>query len=261
MTNVRKQKSGDQLTVGDWLAPGQLLDGAAEVLHVLKYRPKDTIAEDVHVHLVVREQGMLAPYADIVAGNWLADLASEEDLAAHREAAERAERIAEIRALADFLEANLQVPVPDAVDAGAHLDARHLNGPSVEASYATVLDIAKRLDIKQEERLDDRTVVRKAFGRVVYSVIAWHPDGRPAEPDADPTGLAYSCADEADDPTPVSGARVEPHTGAVTEAGPIDETPSVAECGCPVHPYPEGRGDGADTIVRHVTGICTEDLD
>lgn len=49
--------------------------------------------------------------------------------------------------------------------------------------------------------------------------------------DADPTGLSYSR--EADDPTPVSGARVEPHVGGVTDAGPVDETSTGA--GIPVH--------------------------
>jgi len=53
-----------------------------------------------------------------------------------------------------------------------------------------------------------------------------HSDGfrLAPEPDDDPTGLAYSRADEADDPTPVSGGRIEPHTGAVTDEGLIDET-------------------------------------
>ena len=40
---------------------------------------------------------------------------------------------------------------------------------------------------------------------------------------ADPTGLAYSRADEADDPTPVSPARVPLHTGAVTDEGLVEE--------------------------------------
>lgn len=41
------------------------------------------------------------------------------------------------------------------------------------------------------------------------------------DPRAD-RGLTYSR--EADDPTPVSGARVEPHVGGVTHAGLVDET-------------------------------------
>jgi hypothetical protein len=58
---------------------------------------------------------------------------------------------------------------------------------------------------------------------------------RVAEPRhvADPTGLAYSRADdEPDDPTPVSGHRVAPHTGGLTEQGLVDETPPepVVQC-------------------------------
>lgn len=94
----------------------------------------------------------------------------------------------------------------------------------------------------------------------------------------DPTGQLYSR--EADDPTPVSGARVEPHVGGMTEGGLVDETEELtgaaitescvitgwgglcpthqarhiasgeAECGCPVYPF-AGRGDAADTIVDH----------
>jgi hypothetical protein len=41
--------------------------------------------------------------------------------------------------------------------------------------------------------------------------------------DADPTGLDYSR--EADDPTPVSGARVAMHTGAVADCGLVEEAP------------------------------------
>jgi hypothetical protein len=42
---------------------------------------------------------------------------------------------------------------------------------------------------------------------------------------ADPTGLAYTRADdEPDDPTPVSPARVPLHTGGMTDGGLVDET-------------------------------------
>ena len=61
-----------------------------------------------------------------------------------------------------------------------------------------------------------------------------------AEP-MDPTGLSYSR--EADDPTPVSGARVEMHTGAVTDEGLVDETSKVFACtGHGIHPHPGNDG-------------------
>jgi hypothetical protein len=52
---------------------------------------------------------------------------------------------------------------------------------------------------------------------------------------ADPAGQDYGRADtaEADDPTPVSGVRVPPHTGGLTEQGLVDETGGVEiRCSC-----------------------------
>ncbi len=64
---------------------------------------------------------------------------------------------------------------------------------------------------------------------------------------ADPTGLAYTRADDGpDDPTPVSPARVPMHTGAVTDDGLVDES---ERDGCPV---------GPDGEVRHLLE-CAED--
>jgi hypothetical protein len=317
--SVRKQKSGDQLAPGDWLAPGELLDGAAEVLHALAYRPSENFREnEKHVHLVVRGQGNVAPYADVVAGGTLFDLATEADLAELREQAERAERIADIRALADWLEANSWVPLPYIAHAYDHLTAPR-DVPTEAAGLAKVRGLAERLGLKTDESLDDRTKLVVPFGEhASYELVTWHKDGRPAEPepepeperegpwfnvgdrvvprgweksqyaraglnviatvvetkpitgsprrrqqfraegadwcgggsmwnhsdgfelapDADPTGLSYTRADEeADDPTPVSGGRIPPHTGAVTDGGLVDETPVE-----PVDEHYEARG-------------------
>ena len=300
--SVRKQKSGDQLAVGDWIAPGALMERPAEVLFVYAY-PSDADAvasglvpsreRGTSVQLVVREQGRTGVWPDLASANTLFNLASDEDLATYREQAERAQKIADIRALADFLDANPAVPAPDSVHAQAS-PGRH--GDVWNSGAEGIAEVRRVAEIFCEKvrQDDERTEVVKRFGGFDYTFIAWHKDGRPAEPDTlsdaeldevladanrdiaaalddvvdteaglraitDPTGLSYSR--EADDPTPVSGARVVPHVGGVTEAGLVDETASVAECGCPVHPYPEGRGDEADTIVRHVVGICTEDLD
>lgn len=217
-TSVRKQKSGDQLAVGDWLAPGEILDGAAEVLHVLKYRPKDTIAEDWHVHLVVREQGMVAPYADVVSGARLAELASEEDLAKYQEDAQRVALADQLHRLADLI-VERKLPVP------AHaLSLRaYVRKASAVRVYADALgvEVQPRGSVKGTEAY--WLVGGKSYepGALEFSVHTSEVEPEP-EPVADPTGLAYSRP--ADDPTPVSGARVEPHVGAVTEAGLVDET-------------------------------------
>jgi hypothetical protein len=50
---------------------------------------------------------------------------------------------------------------------------------------------------------------------------------RVAEPQhvPDPTGLAYTRADDDDEATQQLGHRIDPHVGAVTDEGLVDETP------------------------------------
>lgn len=283
---VRKQKSGDQLAVGDWLAPKQESKGAVEVLFAHAYPASADGSRDndgEHVHLVLREQGGQAPWATTVGGRMLFDLASDEDLAELREAAERATFAAGLREFAAWVEANPWAPVkrPGGYPQNARLQV-DLHGADMgatdAAAVARVREIADRLGVKVQE-LDDRTDASVTIGAVSYSVIAWHRDGRPAEPAPepidcsaackdpnrpdrgvhflgcpnhavpmavaqpgdDPTGLAYSRADEADDPTPVSPARVPLHTGAVTDGGLVEvaagqiAVASDAEPGC-YHP-------------------------
>lgn len=317
--SVRKQKSGDQLTVGDWLAPEALMEGAAEVLFAYAYPASADRSRDndgKHVQLVVREQGKAEPWSEIVAGSTLFDLASEEDLAELREKAERAQKIADLRTFAGWLEANSWAPMPNYFDASAHLDERHPGGPGVSESYSTVCEVGDRLGLKPEERLGDRTVVRKGFGSLQYQVIAWHSDGRPAVPEpkrgttceelsddesapehaevggwkgegpgtcgvecacgvtydnfdslaeasellarhiADPRGMDRSRSDEdADDPAPVSPARVPPHVGAVTNEGLVDESePACPGCG---HPMAQHDEDGC-CVACHCHPDCTD---
>lgn len=232
--SVRKQKSGDQLAPGDWLAPEELVEGAAEVLFVLTYPASADRSRDndgKHVQLVVRELGSAVPFTDVVAGTTLFALASDEDLAEYREAGLRTQKIADIRAYVAWLEANPGEPV--GYGFGGQVD---VHGDDAEA-VAKVRAFAALYGARVRDDLDDRTTARLSFGSVEHVVIAWHREGRPVEPTpepADPTGLSYSRADEADDPTPVSGGRVEPHTGGMTDGGLVDETPLV--CVCDVDP-------------------------
>jgi len=197
---VRKQKSGDQLAPGDWLAPDQLTDGAAEVLHVLAYRPglgASFRENEKHVHLLVRQQGKVTPYADTVAGHTLFDLASDEELAGYREATERAGKIADIRAYADWLESNPDVPI--GYGFGAQVDLHSADG------IAQVKAFAAKLGGRYRDDLDDRTQTYVVVGSIEHRIIAWHPDGRPAEPkplvDPDASMEAHYDA-EADSPAP-----------------------------------------------------------
>jgi hypothetical protein len=68
---------------------------------------------------------------------------------------------------------------------------------------------------------------------------------------AEASGLSYTRADDGpDDPTPVSGGRIELHTGGVTEGGLVDETAaepvhaefSTGESSCGLATVPTGAG-------------------
>jgi len=103
---------------------------------------------------------------------------------------------------------------------------------------------------------------------------------------ADPTGLTYSRADDGETTQPIAG-RVPPHFGAVVNEGghtavqvagglieidpPEGFVPAsaeswrqrqqigTAECGCPIFPFPEGRGAPEDEIVDHVEGCRAQE--
>lgn len=181
---VRKQKSGDQLAAGDWLAPDEVLDGAAEVLFAYAYPASADGSRDSdgqHVQLVVRGQEKTAAYATVVSGYTLFDLASDEELAALREQAERAKRIADIRALADFLEKNPDCPAPDSVHAQAS-PGRY--GDVWNSGLEGIAEVRRVAGIFGEkvQQDEERTEVVKRFGGFDYTYIAWHKVGRPAEP-------------------------------------------------------------------------------
>jgi len=77
-----------------------------------------------------------------------------------------------------------------------------------------------------------------------------------AERDADSTGLTYSR--EADDPTPVSGGRVEPHVGAVTDAGLVDETEVQCAAAAPHAPHRMTFAPEMGIPDRICPGRCTQ---
>lgn len=245
MTNVRETRRADELKPGDWLADDE--DGNAnpnEVMAAFQY----PTARGNRVHLTTRVPGLNPCSCGDLEPNAEFELITSDELAGLRESAERAQKIADIRALADWLEENPWLPVAD-------LDAnRHLYGPD---GYRTVVETAKRLGAELDTHLDDRTKFTYRRGPLTYSVLAWHDGGRPAEPatDTDPTGLAYTRADdEPDDPTPVSGARVPAHTGGVTEGGLAEEVIRYFSFG---HGQTDPADDsGKDLVCHYVTVIA-----
>lgn len=263
--------AAENLTPGQFLASGALTTGGpTEVLFVDTYPSANVGRETLIVH---RPLGANWSIASTVSGNHWYDLAAEEQLAAFRAGAERAKKIEEIRALAEWLEDNPDVPMPYMTHASEHW-SDGVGDPETSAAMATIRNLAQMFDVKLDEHLADRTRFVVPFGKASYELVVWHKGGRPADPEpeasctcplgpedahfadcpwyvgpictperrldhghtiacgpmADPTGLAYSRADDgADDPTPVSGARVAPHTGGVTDEGLVDETPGTIE--------------------------------
>jgi len=247
MTTVRETRRADELKPGDWLAGGGAGISAlpAEVLHALTYpHPGAAVAR---THLVLREIGVALPFTETFRADRPITLATDDDLAGYRAGAERAQRIADIRALADFLEDNPSLPAPEFTAAQG---SPGCDGDVWNSGAKGIAEVRRVAEIfgEQVEEDDERTQVVKRFGDFTYTYIAWHKDGRPAEPApeplviphaheqceteadhaayvvADPTGLAYSRADDAaEDPTP-PGVRQPLHTGAVTDGGLVDET-------------------------------------
>lgn len=171
MTNtVRETRRADELKRGDWLAPGELADWAAEVLLAEPYTDE---VENDKVLLVYRVLNESKPSTERAYAAMPFELATDEEIAEHRKAAERAKQIGDVRALADWLEANPWLPIAD-------LDVnRHLYG---EDGYRTVVELAGRLGAKLDTHLDDRTKFVFTKGPLTYTLLAWHEKGRPAEP-------------------------------------------------------------------------------
>lgn len=217
----------DQLVVGQFLADDELVIGRpTEVLFTHTY-PGGNGELTLIVH---RPLGSDWSEAYDARADRLYPLATAADVEAAREAGRRAAKIADIRAVADFLERHPDVPLPDYPS-----ELVHLHG---EDDVARVRELGRRYGATVDD-LEDRTkITLKIGGSFEYDVIAWHRDGRPAEADevataradTDPTGLLHSRADdEADDPTPVSPSRVPLHAGAMVGPGDGQLVDATAE--------------------------------
>jgi hypothetical protein len=113
-----------------------------------------------------------------------------------KQAAERAKFIAGLHRFADWLKANPWAPIRDD---GAYVHPARLQINLRDADMATIAqvrEIADRLGAKADESLFDRTDASMEIGSISYSVIAWHRDGRPAEPEAEREGPWFEVGDE-----------------------------------------------------------------
>lgn len=167
--------------------------------------------------------------------------------------AKRAEAIANIRKLADWLESNADVPLPYDLAGQAQMASPSFHdGISPAEGVARVRSFAARHGVKVDESSHDRTSATVAFGRASYKLLTWHPSGRPGEPDErdaelerlraevaalrGDVGLDYSRADsEPDDPTPVSPARAPLHVGGLVDVTQDPGDPGKCnDCGDPL---------------------------
>jgi hypothetical protein len=181
MTNVRESRRADELKTGDWLAAGTQAAVPVEVLDVYPFTDSDGPAV-----LLVYRNSVGRPVSIPADADQVFELATQDELNAGREVAERAQKIADIRAYVDWLEANPSEPV--GYGFGGQVD---VPGGDAEA-VAKVRAFAARYGAEVRDVLEDRTTARLRFGSVEHVVIAWHRDGRPAEPGREPVGEA-SC--------------------------------------------------------------------
>jgi hypothetical protein len=181
--NAREKKRADKLAPGDLAV--DILDGFDPwVSHrdgkVLASYPYADEVDNARVLLVV-EGGGPKPKPETVRldADTLVGLRSEAELEALRKVAERAARIADIRAFADWLEANPWVPAPHHLRASEQINSYDDDGVT---ALAQVREVAARLGVETDQHLDDRTRLEYKVGRVEYDLLAWHRDGRPDEP-------------------------------------------------------------------------------
>lgn len=227
---VRETRRADELKPGDWLAQDE--NGALkpnEVMAVFQY----PTAGGPRVHLTTQVPGRDPFSATGLAPDLKFELATESELNAARERAERAQKIADMRALLTWLEANPFVPMPYSLDAHEHW-SNGIGDPDTETAMATARDVAARLGVELDMRLDDRTRLKVPFGRSSYELCVWHRDGRPAEPAPEPCDASRHVPAQTEDArcfrcgAPGVVAAYEPDTGAVTDEGLVDESEAIA---------------------------------
>lgn len=223
MTDVRTIRRADELKVGDWLAASMAEDDfPTEVAALVPY---STAENGPFIEITFRQP-------DGSLGHWpvlpeaVLTLATAAEVAAQQGRARRARVAEELVRLADLI-LKRELPLPASYSSP-------VVSFQLSRDVAAVERVAEVLGLKVERA--ERTVqawmgVQGEAPVTVYWSAYLPKETAPAvDPDPDPTGLAYSRADDADDPTPVSPARVPLHTGGVVDGGRlVDETPAESE--------------------------------
>jgi len=223
-TDKRDTKPARDLEPGDWLAADEVVEQVCS--QVLSVHPYIEVELGSRVMVAYANSEGTPTIMRFHAGDAV-QLASPLELAEARVDGDRRTLTTHLYALADLIEHH-DLPLPEQ---WAHLDFHFDN---VEA----VAEIGRRTGIPVVDDTAGRHSVTwpaeadrggNKF-RVEWFTYAKEPEPEPA---ADPTGLDYGRGDtEADDPTPVSPARVPMHTGGVVDGGElVDETPADPTAG------------------------------
>lgn len=241
----RDEKAVADLERGTWIevvdADGDYL-GRARVLHVETYEDDDLGRRSILIHQMPGYSPDVIRFnADMQLG-----LLTEDEIAEELDA-ERRERIASrFDRLADLMR-QTETPLPE--------QWREI---IVDVDFGD--DVGKLKAVAEAVGVDVRDSPVGSTVSAIWSDVLDHGAGlavhyRAHRPKPDPTGLAYSR--EAEDPTPVSGARVEPHVGGVTEAGLVDETAKNRVGTNSGHGHAWERPDGVKARCGG-PGLCSE---
>lgn len=182
----QEERAVRDLTRGTWV---QLIDGdgddfgEVEVLHV------ESDDDDGEWLMVYRSRGG-SPESIWIGADLTVPVLSADRLAEAKAFAERAKRVANIRAFADWLEANPAVPAPWGMSAYEHWHVGE-NAPDVATGIARLRSLADQLGVKVDESRSENTDFTVPFGDVEYRLIFWHKDGRPVATKPEPVAEAH----------------------------------------------------------------------
>lgn len=237
--------AAENLTPGQFLAAGELTTGRpTEVLFTDTFPQDGGGRETLIVH---RPLGVDYSIATTVGGNHWFTLAGDRDLAEWRAGLERAQAIEALRSFTDWLEQHPRVPLTvfsgepsesleyDLVAWSASPRPADPEPPVVHPSWPTEAELKpwESLAPVADRAAESMEPITQADVDAAKFAGGWTSAAAQAYEDDD-NGFGYSRADDGDDPTPVSGARVPMHNGGMTEQGLVDET---LDNGCPEHGY------------------------
>jgi hypothetical protein len=211
-TSVRKAKRADELEHGDWVLDLASPTAASKVISAHPYNDGDDRV------LVVYEDSDGRPATIHVFAKGMVPLASIAEIAKVSDDKRRYAVADQLRAVALLLDDKM-LPLSSHTTLSRGVEFH-------QDDLATVEHVAELLGVDIEvDSAGRHSAFYRPAGMGSLVVGEWFTYVEKAAPVADATGLGYSRSDDAaDDPTPVSPARVPLHTGAMTERGLVDET-------------------------------------